>query len=111
MSETPVTPETAAKPPISSGNPPRVELLREAASIIAGDRDKDYGPPSENFARIAAIWKVITGHDYTEQDVAMMFVAVKVARYANHGEFQPDTWRDIAGYAACGYEVGLNDAK
>jgi hypothetical protein len=86
---------------------PRVELLREAAVIIAGDRDKDYGPPIENFKRIAEIWKVITGYDFTAEDVAMMFVGVKVARYGNRGEFNADTWRDIAGYAACGYEVGL----
>jgi hypothetical protein len=36
----------------------------------------------------------------------MAMVAVKVARYASKSGFQPDTWTDIAGYAACGFEVG-----
>lgn len=91
---------------------PRVEVLREAAGIISGDRDAQYGGPEDNFTRIGKIWSVIMGIDFTTEDVAMMMVGLKVARYANHGEFQPDTWRDIAGYAGCGYEVGyLNSTK
>lgn len=90
---------------------PRVELLREAATIISEDRNHQYGSPSENFERIAAIWEIITGHKFTKEDVAMMFVGAKVARYGNRGAFQPDTWRDIAGYAGCGYEVGLKNAS
>lgn len=87
---------------------PRIELLREAAAIIAGDRNKQYGDPSVNFSRTAQIWSVIMGIEFTEEDVAMMMVGIKVARYANKNSgFQADTWRDIAGYAGCGYEVGL----
>lgn len=85
----------------------RIELLREAASIIAGDRNKDYGEPEDNFSRIAKIWSVILGMDVTAEDVAMCMVGLKVARYGNRGSFQPDTWRDIAGYAGCGYEVSI----
>jgi hypothetical protein len=87
---------------------PRIELLREAAAIIAGDRDKQYGAPEDNFKRISRIWSVIIGVELTEEDVAMMMIGLKVARYANRGGFQPDSWRDIAGYAGCGYEVGLS---
>ena len=85
---------------------PRVEALREAARIISGERNIQYGGPEENFTRTAKIWSVIMGIEFTAEDVAMMMVGLKVARYANHGMFQPDTWIDIAGYAACGYEVG-----
>ena len=84
----------------------RVEALREAARIVSGDRDIQYGGPEENFARIAKIWSVILNIPVTEEDVAMCMVGVKVARYANKSGFQPDTWIDIAGYAGCGYEVG-----
>lgn len=90
---------------------PRIEVLREAAAIIAGDRDKQYGGPEENFARIAKIWSVIIGTEINEEDVAMMMVALKVARYASKSGFQADTWRDIAGYAGCGYEVGLSKSE
>lgn len=85
---------------------PRVEALQEASQLIAGDRDAQYGGPSENFDRIAKIWSVIFGIPVTTEDVAMAMVAVKVARYASKSGFQPDTWVDIAGYAGCGFEVG-----
>lgn len=84
----------------------RKVCLDEAARIVAGDRDVQYGGPEDNFLRIAKIWSVILGIEITTEDVAMMMVGVKVARYANKSGFQPDTWIDIAGYGACGYEVG-----
>ena len=85
---------------------PRVAALREAAGLISGDRDKQYGGPEENFTRIAKIWSVILGQEVLAEDVAMMMIGLKVARYAARSGFQPDTWVDIAGYAGCGYEVG-----
>ena len=86
---------------------PRVEALREAARLISGDRDKQYGGPEDNFSRIAKMWSVVVDYEITSEDVAMMMVCLKVARYASKSGFQPDTWIDIAGYAGCGYEVGL----
>lgn len=85
---------------------PRIDALREAARIIAGDRDVQYGAPEDNLGRIAKIWSVIFGIEVTSQDVAMAMVGLKMARYVNKGEFQPDTWIDIAGYAGIGFEVG-----
>jgi len=92
--------------PAASPVAPRVEALREAARIIAGDRDVQYGGPEDNFTRIATIWSVLFGRDFTTEDVAMAMVGLKMARYASNSGFQPDTWIDIAGYAGCGYEVG-----
>ena len=89
----------------------RVEALREAARIISGERNKQYGGPEENFERIAKIWEIIFGIPVSNEDVAMAMVAVKVARYASKSGYQPDTWIDIAGYAACGYEVGNLENK
>lgn len=89
----------------------RVEALREAAKIISGERNKQYGNPEDNFERTAKIWSVILGIEITNEDVAMMMVGLKVARYASKSGFQPDTWVDIAGYAACGYEVGNLENK
>jgi hypothetical protein len=84
----------------------RVEALREAAKIIDGDRNAQYGDPEDNFDRTARIWSVILNHQVTAEDVAMMMIGLKVARYAANSGFQGDTWIDIAGYAGCGYEVG-----
>ena len=89
----------------------RVEALREAARIISGERNKQYGNPEDNFERTAKIWSVILGTEISNEDVAMMMIGLKVARYASKSGFQPDTWVDIAGYAACGYEVGSLDSK
>jgi hypothetical protein len=92
---------------------PRVEALREAAKIVTQDRNANYGDPEINFSRTAKIWSVILGHDITNEQVAMMMVGLKMARFAQGSGFQPDTWIDIAGYAGCGYEVGktLNDSN
>ena len=89
----------------------RVEALREAARIISGERNKQYGNPENNFERTAKIWSVILGIQISNEDVAMMMIGLKVARYASKSGFQPDTWVDIAGYAACGYEVGSLESK
>lgn len=86
--------------------PMRVEALREAAQIINGERDAQYGGPEDNFSRIAKIWTILFHKEFTTEDVAMAFVATKLARFASNSGFQPDTWIDIAGYAGCGYEVG-----
>ncbi len=87
-------------------SPRRVEMLREAAKIINGERDKQYGGPEDNFDRIAKIWTILFHRQFTTEEVALAFVATKLARFASNSGFQPDTWVDIAGYAACGYEVG-----
>ena len=90
----------------SAEQPPRVEARREAAKIISGDRNKQYGGPEDNFTNIAKVWSVLFKREFTTEDVAMAMVGLKVARYAANSGFQPDTWIDIAGYAGCGYEVG-----
>ena len=92
-------------------HPHRVEALREAARIISGDRNKQYGSPEDNFERTAKIWSVILGVPISNEDVARMMVGLKVARYASKSGFQGDTWVDIAGYAGCGYEVGYLENK
>jgi hypothetical protein len=94
--------------PITDDAPVRVQALREAARIINGDRNKQYGGPEENFTNIAKIWEVIFQREFTPEEVAMAMVGVKLARFVSKAGFQPDTWIDIAGYAGCGYEVGQN---
>lgn len=87
----------------------REEVLDEARRIVVGARNTQYGGPEENFRRIAIIWEVIKGVKFSDEDVAMMMVGLKVARFAANSGFQADTWTDVVGYAACGYEVGKKE--
>lgn len=99
------TQQARVAPPSTDDSPIRVQALREAARIINGDRNKQYGGPEENFTNIAKIWSVIFQREFTTEDVAMAMIGVKLARFVSNYGFQPDTWIDIAGYAGCGYEV------
>lgn len=88
-----------------SGEPraTRESILDAAKRCVCGDREQDYGSPEDNFAVIAALWTAYTGADITPKDVAMMMALLKIAR-AKAGS-KPDTYIDLAGYAACGGEM------
>lgn len=73
-------------------------LIDEAARIISGQRRQDYGPVSESFARIAAMWSAYVGVELTTIDVANLMVLLKVCRARNG--YHRDSFVDIIGYAA-----------
>jgi len=81
-------------------------VLKEANTIIYGDREKTYGHPSKNLETIARMWNAylfsrefgITG-DLMPKDVAVMMVLLKAARLANDINHR-DSIVDICGYAA-----------
>ena len=90
----------------------REYILREAARIVCGDRNAQYGEPEDSFRAIAEFWEtyvrercVTPGADVCidEADVAMMMVLLKVAR--TFCATKADTYIDIAGYAACAAEA------
>ena len=94
-------------PDADSSHTTRESVLDAAKRCVCGDRDKQYGPPEDNFAVIAALWTAYTGTDITPKDVAMMMALLKIAR-AKAGS-KPDTYIDLAGYAACGGELEVNN--
>jgi hypothetical protein len=106
---------------------PAATLLEQAHKIVTGARRQSYGTPEDNFTCIADLWQVYLERRFPAQvthtavdaepggqtihllrhvnltatDIAAMMVLMKVARLAetpNHA----DSWRDVAGYAACG---------
>lgn len=87
----------------------RLDTLKAAAHAFGGSREEDYGSPEDNFAVIAGLWTAYTGTDITPKDVAMMMALLKIAR-AKAGS-KPDTYIDLAGYAACGAEISERDPK
>nr|DAL99772.1 MAG TPA: hypothetical protein [Caudoviricetes sp.] len=91
----------------------RKEILEEAAACVCGDREEDYGTPEDNFRLIADLWSayikkrcVSLGAEVTvlPEDVAMLMALLKIARIAT-GRSKPDSYIDLAGYAACGGEL------
>jgi hypothetical protein len=88
---------------------PRGGVLREAEKLITGDRNKNYGTPTENFDTTAALWNTQLGHklkpgeSFTATDVALLMVQLKMARLKTSISNR-DHYVDIAGYIACGLE-------
>ena len=79
----------------------------DAAIAATADRGLNYGSPEDNFTRIARRWQVHFQNRYgldvaiDAHDVAMMMADLKLARLENKPD-HPDSWIDLAGYAACG---------
>jgi hypothetical protein len=81
-----------------------MSILKEANTIIYGDREKTYGHPSKNLVTIALMWNAYIDARKSKspigpKDVAAMMVLLKTARLANNPEHR-DSLVDICGYAA-----------
>lgn len=93
---------------------PRSVILQEAATVINGDRDVDYGDPIDDFSVTAKMWEAYLRRIMETRnldvvmidphDVAVLMMLVKVSRLTQSPE-KRDHWLDIAGYAGCGWEV------
>jgi hypothetical protein len=90
--------------PIELDDNDRRRVLREADKLVNGDRNNQYGPPHQDFARAAEIASAILGAEIDAHHIAMIQIAVKLSRLTwDPSKF--DSWVDLAGYAACGYEA------
>lgn len=96
-------------------DPERVQVLREAAALITGDRQADYGPPAVNFQRIADLWTVQAaavlkdGAKFDPVLVALLLLQLKMARAVQSPK--RDTFVDAAGYAALAAELAQGDSE
>ena len=86
----------------------RSELLGAAEYAVNGSRDEQYGTPEDNFLTIARFWSAYLQKDVSEIDVANMMILMKLARIKRNPA-HVDSWVDIAGYAACGGEIGTRN--
>ena len=99
----------------ASANPPRARVLQEAERLTCGDRNRTYGPPTQNFKNIAEFWTTRIGHKLkdgetiTSTDVADLMVLLKVAR--NIAQIKKDNFVDAAAYSACGWECHLEETR
>lgn len=83
----------------------RTNALKTAETLINGDRNNQYGPPTQDFHRTAGLWTIyLDGKSVIEAyDVAAMMALLKISRLTWKPENE-DSWIDLVGYAACGYE-------
>lgn len=93
---------------------PRASLLREAESLITGDRNNQYGPPTQDFARTAEFWttylgdKLKTDEVLLAHDIAAMMTLLKLSRITWSAD-KRDSWADAAGYIGCGWECVVDE--
>lgn len=90
----------------------RAKLLDMAKEIVCNNRESQYGTPEDNFKVVADLWRAyLQGNtEVNEVDVAMMLGLLKVARIRT-GVFKEDSFVDLAGYTACGYEIAEKKQK
>ena len=109
----------------------RRALLNEAAELVDGDRNAQYGDPIDDFRRTSIYWSThiggvfrrkmnSLGHDSDESvlyvldnlldphDVAIMMSQLKDSRLA-WDPYKKDSWVDKAGYDACGYDCVIRE--
>lgn len=82
----------------------RSDLLEKTKEIITKDRNNSYGEPDQDFKRIAELWSTFLGTKIEPHQVAVCMILLKASRLS-WNETHEDSWLDIAGYAACGFET------
>lgn len=86
--------------PTSTGEHARA-ICEEAADLVNGDRNADYGDALDNFTETGALWAVVFGHPVSAEQVALCLDLVKTARLIHHLD-HADSWVDKVGYSSLG---------
>jgi hypothetical protein len=87
-------------------------IINRAAELVGGDRQRTHGDKLPNHENIARLWNayLLNKKNYTvglplsALDVAHMMALLKIAR-TQLGEFNPDNYVDLAGYAGVAGEI------
>tara|TARA_X000001388_G_scaffold62817_1_gene48638 strand:+ start:1069 stop:1623 length:555 start_codon:yes stop_codon:yes gene_type:complete len=86
----------------------RSETLREAESLVSGDREKEHGEFWKNAYLTSRLWQGYTGWDIQPEQVPVMLALLKIARSvgANQQESSgKDNFVDACGYLALAAEL------
>jgi hypothetical protein len=89
--------------------PMRAAVLDDAKQAVCSDRNAEYGEPIDNFGRWAGACNSLGyrgpgGRDLKPHDLAVIMGLGKLSRSVQ-SPGKADTWVDLAGYAAVGYEL------
>ena len=82
---------------------PASSMLRKSASVIE-ERGSVYGDMRAHFERVARLKQAVS--DCPDDGVrhVLEMICVKMARLVETPTHE-DSWVDVAGYAACGFEI------
>ena len=87
-----------------------VAILQDAAGLVSGPRQADYGPPEVNFARIARLWSPVLGIAVEPWQVALCLAQLKVARLIQSPD-HADSAIDMAAYAALAGQLAIKEGE
>ena len=83
-------------------------VLDKAKNLIYGDREKDYGKTSDNFADICTGWEIIFKNGFTPERVGLAMAWLKICRASTDNCEKEDSLVDLAGYAGCVEKIKKN---
>lgn len=75
-----------------------LSVADEAAKLVEGHRQADYGHPSIDLGRTAKLWTALFDYQFSASDVAQAMRMVKESRLRNSPRHR-DSLIDIVGYA------------
>ena len=84
------------------------EFLARAGTLVAGDREKDYGDKVHNHQNIAKLWSAYLDVKIEAHDVAIMMALLKIAR-TKLGAISKDTYIDMSAYSAIAGEIKFKE--
>ena len=89
---------------------PGSETLLEAHHLVNKDRGDEYGPPHEDYAKVAQIFAALTGIEVSIEQAIMFPLAMKLARIRTNSFDGKDGWHRDSVVDACGYLACLSIA-
>lgn len=96
--------------PVEPKVPECAQVLRRAESLVTGDRRQDYGEAARSFEALAIVWSTLCGVPLTPVQVALCLAALKLWRCST-SPGSMDSYVDLAGYAALGWEVAVAEGR
>ena len=81
-----------------------LDFLRDAVTLVEGDRALEYGDKVINHSNIAKLWSAYLNQPLTGHEVAVMMCLLKIAR-TKLGKRTRDTYADGAAYMAIAGEI------
>ena len=81
-----------------------LDFLRDAVTLVEGDRAWEYGDKVINHGNIAKLWSTYLDHPLTGHEVAVMMCLLKIAR-TKLGKRTRDTYADGSAYMAIAGEI------